>query len=258
LNDINLLIVDNHTTESGIHAFLSSLPSFIDIKTYNKRSPNELHRAMNYAIQYSKQKENRYINFIQDDYQFLYKISAINKYVYDAFRVRNDVVQLQTNLVWKYKKNKIGKISPVVISGTKWYYLHNKFPCDNGFTRISVYDQTGLYPKRVSIHGKEKKYRSGEAWFANKCKRYRRMLLSIPNMSMIMDCAYVRGNRRIGKYFESPNKYYLKPFDDKKKDQLKIKSRKNSICFIEDLIIPDGWKPDAIQKHNKRKISIRL
>jgi len=258
LNDIDLLIVDNNTTEKGIHSYLSSLPSFIKIKTYNKRHPNELHRSMNYAIKYTQKKGNKFVNFIQDDYQYLSSTPCLSQKICDAFKKRLDVIQLQTNFAWKYKAKKIGKVSQVVVSGTKWHYLHNKSPCDNGITRVSIYDKTGLYPKKVSVHGREKKYRSGEAWFANKTSNYKRMLLAEPNLAMIVDCAFIRGKERIGRYFPPLGKYYLKPLDDDTKEQIRKMAKKNSICFIEDFIKPDGWTPDAMQKHNNRKIKSKL
>jgi hypothetical protein len=258
LNDINILVVDNCTTENGIHSYLSSLPSFVDIKTYKKREPNELHRSMNYAINYSKKKGNKYINFIQDDYQYLSTINDFNKKIHDVFVKCPKIIQVQTNLVWKYKSHKIGEYSPVMVSDTKWYCLHNKSACDNGITRVSVYDKIGMYPTNVSVHGREKKYVSGESWFAKKTKGYKRMLLSEPNMSMIIDCAFIRGNKRIGRYFCPPGKYYLKTFDENKKNIIRMKRDKNKICFVEELAEPDGWKPDALQKHNKRKIITEL
>lgn len=255
LDEINLLVIDNGSTENGMEGYLHSLPSDIEIKQFRKRSPHELHRSMNFAIKYSKMKRSQFINFIQEDYQYLYHQPDLLKRVHDAFKNKSSVIQLHTNFVWKRKRKKIGKLIPVVTEGMKWYLMKDKPPCDNGFTRIALYDKIGLYPEFTSVHGKEKGYRSGEAWFARKCRNKYRMLISEPNMGMLMDCAYVRGKRRYGKYIEPPNKYYLKPFDINKQNQVKQMADKNKVCFIEDMIEADGWIPDnKNQKHNLRKI----
>jgi hypothetical protein len=43
------------------------------IKKFTDRTPNELYRAMNFAVRYAKENKYDFINFIQDDIQFLYK-----------------------------------------------------------------------------------------------------------------------------------------------------------------------------------------
>ncbi len=259
LDNIDLLIIDSHTQEKGTSEYLSSLPSGIHVKVFDHRSPNELHRAMNYAIKFSRKRNNKYVNFIQDDYQYLYEFPNLLSLVEVAFDKYPDVIQLQTNLIWKRKHHKIGKVSRKRAGGAKWYYLHNKSPCDNGFTRVSTYKKIGLYPKKTSIHGKEKGYRSGEAWFASKCKKYKRMLFSCPNMGMMMDCAYVRRNKRIGRYFPPPREYYLRPFSNSEIEAVNARSKANKFCFIEDMIVADGWTPDSMhKKHNERDIVVKI
>lgn len=254
LNDINLLVIDNASSEAGVQEYLSSLPSEVDIKVYKKRRPNELHRAMNYAIEYSRKRKNKYVNFIQDDYQYVYHNPDLLQWASDAFSARKDVVQLHTNMVWKYKAHKLGKITPMSFGGAKWFYLHSKAPCDNGITRVSLYNKIGLYPTNVSIHGKEKKYSKGESWFAKKCKGKHRMLVGQPNMGMIPDCAFIRGNMRHGRYFPPPGEFYLRPFDEQQRDKVKLRSNKNKLCFIEDMIVTDGWHPSHTGKHSTQKI----
>jgi len=259
LDGINLLVIDNGSTEPGIHEYLSSLPGEVDVKQFKDRSPHELHRAMNYAIKYSRKQNNKYVNFIQEDYQYLYSHDSLLKWVHEAFESNPKVVQLQSNMGWRRKIKKMGKFSIVDVNGIKWQLLHKKPPCDNGFTRVDLYDKIGLYPKKISIHGREKGYTAGESWIKSKCRKYRRMMLAEPNMGMLMDCAYVRNNYRIGKYFPPPNKYYLKPFDEDKCQQVKNMANNGEVCLIEDLIEPDGWTPDKLgQKHNTRKIKVKV
>lgn len=259
LNDINLLVIDNNSSESGVHEYLSSLPSEVDIKQFNKRSPHELHKAMNFAIKYSREKNNQYVNFIQEDYQYLYSHPKMLQWIHDAFEAQPKVVQLQTNMGWRRKIRKLGKPAFVDVYGIKWQLFRRKPPCDNGFTRIALYDKIGFYPKKVSIHGREKGFTAGESWIKSKCNKFRRMMLAESNMGMLMDCAFVRKGHRIGKYFPPPNRYYLKPFDKDKQQQVKEIAQKGEVCFIEDLIEPDGWKPDKMaRKHSERDIRVKV
>jgi len=252
LDKARLLIIDNCTVEPGFKAYLETLPDYVDVKLYDKRSPNELYRSMNYAIRYAKDHGDKYVNFIQDDYQFLYKFPEMNRLVDEAFEKYHDIGQLQFNMGWKYKIKKIGKITVRDVNGVKWFLFHNKPLCDNGFTKISVYDEIGLYPSNTSMKGKEKGFSiKGEGWLARNTKKYRRMSITQPNIGMIMDCAYVRGNKRMGRYFSPPNKYYLKPFDDEKIDIIKFNSVNNKVSFIEDLVEPYGWVPLSDGKHSK-------
>jgi len=209
-------------------------------------------------IKYSRKKGNKYVNFIQDDYQYVYNKPNLLQCVNDAFNSRKNVVQLHTNRVWRYKIRKIGKFTPVFIKGVKWFYLHDKYPCDNGFTRVSLFKKIGLYPSNVSIHGKERKYIKGEKWLAKKCKNKHRMMLAEPNMAMMPDCAFVRGNVRHGRYLTPPAKFYLKPFDENQINSVKKRSKNNKMCFIEDIVITDGWTPLHSGKHSTLKIKKRI
>ena len=256
LDDVNLLVIDNNTVEEGASDFLNSLPDFVDVKQYTDRRPHELHRAMNYAIEYARKKGDQYVNFLQDDYQFLYKKKNVVELISSTFEKSPEVVQLQLNMPWKKKIHKSGRIKFVDVNGSPWIYLFSKPSCDNGFTRVKLYDKIGLYPDDTSIHGREKNFTSGEGWISRRCKKgpYKRMMSAEPNMGMIIDCAYIRGNKRHGPYFKPPHKYYLKPFSLEKIELVKKKSEEHKWCFIEEMVEPDGWSPQAMQKHGNPRV----
>jgi glycosyltransferase involved in cell wall biosynthesis len=260
LDDIDLMILDNRTSEEGIEAYLSSLPSSIHVKRFNDQSPHELHRAMNYAIQWSRDKGNKYCNFIQDDYQYLYSQPDLLNRVEEAFDEYSDVMQVHTNLVWKAKHKNIGRVKIRKTKSASWFWPTEKPPCDNGFTRVSMYDRIGLYPSHTSIHGKEKGYVSGETWLAGQAEKhgYQRFIATEPNQAMIFDCAFVRGNKREGRYFAPPNKYYLKPFDESKIKQIHDSSQQERWSFIEDCVESDGWIPETTGKHSKNNAVEKL
>jgi len=251
LDRIKILVIDNGSTEEGMDEYLNSLPEFIEVKKYEDRCPNELHRAMNYGIKVARRNGSKYINFIQDDYQYVHNDPYMLDNVHAAFEAHQDVVQLQTNMIWKKKFNKIGSVDIVKVGKHKWFKMLDKAPCDNGFTRVDLYDRIGLYPVGVSIHGKEKGYVSGEAWFAKKTRGTYRMISAYPNMSMIKNCAYVRGNKRHGDYFPPPESLYLRPTTEEEVKHIKVRGRSNSFCFIEDMTRTWGWEPKTADKHSQ-------
>lgn len=250
LSDISLVIIDNASSEKGMLEYFQELPKQIHIKRFETRIPNELHRSMNYAIKYAKKNSSLYINFIQDDYQYLYKINNLLEIVEKAFVNCPSIDQIHTNLVWKYKI-KTSYVSDIInIEETKWFLIKRP-PCDNGFTRISLYDKIGLYPEYTSVHGKEKGFRSGESWIASKSSHRKRLLLSTPNMGMIINCAYIRGNKRIGNYFPPIKEFYLKPFCQNEINVINENSANNKLSFIEDIVEPYGWIAGKKEKHSK-------
>jgi glycosyltransferase involved in cell wall biosynthesis len=256
LEDSDLLVIDNGSSEAGVDEYLSSLPCDVEIQRFYDRTPNELHRAMNFAIEFSRKHGNRYVNFVQDDYQYLYENPCLIPNVVDTFESMPEAVQLQSHLLWKSKTHRLGEMSLLIAGSARWHLFHSRPPCDNGFTRVALYDKIGPYPENISIHGVESGYISGEYWFMRACRGLKRMTLANPNMGMLMDCCYVRGNQRIGRYDPPPNKYYLKPFDWAKVRQIDEMARQGKVCFIEDWIEPDGWRPDTFKKHSIRKEEI--
>ncbi len=260
MDGVDLLVLDNHTQEKGIDEYLiqvSNLSDKVHIKRFKDRHPCELYRSMNYAIEFSRNKGNEYVNFIQDDYQYLYKHPDMLEWIKNAFDERPGIVQLQTNMGWERKRRKIGKVVIEKIGKAKWFFLPDKAITDNGFTRTSAYDRTGLYP--IDFKSQTTSFK-GEGWFAKKCKKQRlkRMMLARPNMAMMMDCAYVRGNIRQGKYFPPPHKFYLKPFDKAKQSLIDQRANKNKMCFIETMVEADGWKPSTMEKHCKLDIKTNV
>jgi len=149
-------------------------------------------------------------------------------------------------------RHRKGLSSIVTINGVKWHWLHKGPPCDNGFTRVSLYDRIGMYPESVSVHGREKGYISGESWIKKRTKHHHRIMLAEPNMGMLMDCAYIRGDKRMGRYIKPANKYYLCPLSSKERDLMRQFAEDEKMCFIEDFAKPDGWEPETIRKHSPR------
>ncbi len=270
IEDISLMIVDNCTIEKGFEEYISSLPESVFVKRFNKRSPNELYRAMNYVVKYCLKNNIDIVNFIQDDYQFLYRLDSMLPTVKKCFKKYPKVGQINYNMAWKRKR--IGNWPKVRAGGTKFALLSDKYLVDNGFTRVNIYRKTGYYPTNVISYdqnslktfgfGKNryKKTPNGELWFGAKCRSlgYVRAFSLRPNQSMMFDCAYVRKDHRFGRYFPPTNEFYLKPFDQEKIDSVNSKHKRNKYCFIEKMVEPWGWTPTSLDKHNHEKIIIRI
>lgn len=259
LDKVKLLVCDNNTIEPGFDEYLdrASLLYDIEVKKFKDRTKNELYRAMMWGVEFAKINEYQIIDFIQDDFQYLYEYDKHLDDVDRLFDKHPELVQVNVNMGWRRKAAKIGKIKVIESKGTKYGVLLNKVPCDNGFTRVSVYDKIGPYPD-ASIswgHGGKDRYRNklnGEIWFGKQCKKrgLQRALTYMPNCGMMFDCAYVRGDERFGRYFSPPGHFYIKMLDDDRISDIRRKHNKVKYSFIEEFCEPDGWKPLTYGKHS--------
>lgn len=263
LSDCRVMIIDTCTVEDGIEEYYDELGDRVIVKKFKDRIPNELYRAMNYAIKYCRKHKIPVVNFIQDDYQYLYHLPKIVDNVFALFKKYKSVGQIQTNLVWKRKK--VGGYKCKMVDGINYAILRDKIPVDTGFTRVGIYKKIGLYPSGVisydqkshKTHGfgknRYKKTTNGELWFGGQCRKrgIQRAISLHPNMTMMFDCAYVRKWQRFGKYFPPPNKYYIKPFDEERIAHISRRNRKRKFTYIEKVTEPDGWEPTTYDKHNR-------
>jgi len=265
LDRIDVLICDNCSIEDGYEEYLNNIANNknITVKRFEDRTRNELYRAMNWTIEYAKKCKYDIVNLIQDDFQFLYRNDDLLDDVINIFNSNDNVVQINTNLMWKRKKDRHGKLKNI---NSKFNYaiMMDKNPCDNGFTRVSVYNKVGAYPSKAISwgHGKDRYVgkMNGELWFGKRCSKYgyKRAVCYMANAGMIFDCAYVRGHERFGKYFPPPNKHYLKILPQGKIEKIRRNQDKKRFSFIEDLCIPDGWTPSTMGKHGSEKIVIKI
>lgn len=253
----DILICDNNTVEEGFDEFLheEAKKDNVEVKKFDDRNRNELYRAMNYAIQYAQKNKYKIINFVQDDFQYIYRRDNHLDEVIDILNNRKDIVQVNCNMGWKRKAKGLGKIEDFKSLGTRYGILKDKRSCDNGFTRVDIYDKIGLYPgEAVSWGNGPNRYKdklNGEIWFGRECKERKlyRCLSYMPNIGMMMDCSYVRGNRRYGYYSSPPNDFYLKMLDDNQIKQIRKNHDAGKFSFVEDFCIPDGWEPRTYNKH---------
>lgn len=263
MDRIDILICDNATVESGfddyVNGIVSQYPN-ITFKKFEDRSRNELHRSMNYSIEFARERGCKVINFVQDDFQFLYRYDKLIDDVEEIFDTRKNIVQINCNMVWKRKSKKIGRLKPFNINGTNYCILVSKNPCDNGFTRVDIYDKIGLYPKNVVTSRGDYKYGKvkdkglhGEVWFGRQCskKGFKRAITFHPNAALLFDGAYVRGDKRYGRYFPPPNKYYIRPLNKNEIQEVGKRDSNKKWIFIENFCTPDGWKPMTFLKHCK-------
>ncbi|MFW6130517.1 MAG: hypothetical protein ACOC56_04965 [Atribacterota bacterium] len=248
MNRIKILVVDNATIEKGFDQYLNKISNRyknVIIKKYNKRVVGEVYRAMNWAIKWCLKEGHKVIYFMQDDYQFLFQNNRVLDDVLYQFKQYSQIVQIHNNMVWKKKHKKIGKYKILNALGTNYALLLNKPPCDNGFTRVDIYNKIGFYPDASSFKKGDSKKLVGEVWFARKChrKKWQRTISLYPNVGMMFSSAFVRGDKRYGDYFKPPNKFYIKMFSKNRISQVKYNHKRKKWCFIEKMCEPDGWNP---------------
>ena len=258
-NEIDILVCDNCSIETVYSDYLQemSMVDNIKVKRFSDRTRGELYRAMNYAVKYAKKKGYEFINFVQDDYQYLYKRDSSIPEIIDLFNNNARIVQVNNNLAWKRKADRMGSLLHLQSKGTNYVILSDKRPCDNGFTRVAAYDRLGEYPVEAISWGEGKdRYKNklnGEVWFGRSCHKLKwsRAVTLMPNVTMMMDCAFVRGGVRRGRYFEPPEKYYIKPLEESQIEKISSRAKKKKFSFIEDRGKPWGWKPETLGKHSE-------
>ena len=266
MDRIKILVCDMNTVEPGFDEYINNMSNKhnIEIHKFSDRSRNELYRGMNWSIKYAKKEGYPIINLIQDDYQYLYKRNSHIDEVWDIFSTHERLAQINYNLMWRRKIDRIGKLKNFSSLGTNYATVVDKNPCDNGFTRVSVYEKTGFYPEKAISwgHGKDRYVgkMNGELWFGKKCSKlkYKRAVCYLPNVGMVFDCAYVRGNERYGDYFPPEGEFYFKKLDDKQVEKICRNHKKHRFSFIEDYCVPDGWKPKTMGKHSESKKVVRF
>jgi len=262
MDRIEILVCDNKTIEKGFEEYLNyiSLKHNITIKRFEDRASNELYRAMEWSIKYAKKNKFDIINFVQDDYQYMYKRDAHLDEVLKIFQENKNIVQVNCNMGWRRKKDGLGKIKRIRVNDVLYGILLDKRPCDNGFTRVSVYDKIGMYPQAAISWGlgpnRYVNKINGEIWFGRECRKngWYRVLSYLPNSSMMYDCAYVRGDERYGNYFPPSNKYYFKLIEKNGQKKIKKNHDKKQFSYIEDFSIPDGWITETQGKHGTSSV----
>ena len=236
MDRIDILICDNNTIEKGFDEYVNKLclrHNNIILKKFTDRTRGELYRAMNWAVDYARKNNYEIIDFIQDDRQYLYNKKDHLDDIIKIFNEHNNIVQVNCNLAWRRKIKGIGKVKNINVNGNKYGILLDKRACDNGFTRVSIYDKIGSYPTDAISWGMEKNRYvgkiNGEIWFGGKCQKkgLYRALVYQANTGMIFDCAYVRGDERYGNYFSSPGEFYFKKLGKDHINEIKQRSKKN-------------------------------
>lgn len=268
MDRIGLLICDNNTIEEGFDSYLNEVANRhkgIIVKQFKDRNRNELYRAMNYAVKHCQRNGYDVVNFLQDDYQYLYRLDKQLDDVEKIFDMKRRIVQISSNLAWARKKTKLGRTRQIDINGTNYLVMAQKWIVDTGYTRVAAYKRIGFYPRKaVSWEGgymhklKNKRYKkltNGEQWFAHQCRArgWKRMITLQPCTTLLYDCAYVRGNKRYGEYFPPPNEFYIKPFSPEVIEQVNANNKAGKRCYIEEMCEADGWTPKFLGKHSKSK-----
>lgn len=249
-----LLVIDNGSTEPGMSAYLGSLETnarVCYVKRFEDRRPNELYRAMTFAIDWSRDRGNRFINFIQDDCQWLRRDDSLLGRVRDGFDSMPEVAQIHTSLIWRDKYHKWlkeGGVRSVKIAGRRYLYFDHKPPCDTGFTRVSLFDSIGTWPAGVSLKG-EGGAELGEEWLYRRCMEVgaKRVWSLDPALGMLYNAAYVRGYERIGRYEPPRSGFYLRPWTPLQIKLIEARAAAGEPSFIEEFAMGDDDDPRAKQ-----------
>lgn len=254
LDRVRLLVIDNASTEQGTHEYLSELAKSepaITIHRFKDRRPNELYRAMNFAVDFARGAGHEFVHFIQEDSQFLWHDATMLDRVRRLFQERADVAQAHVSLGWHGKVRKWqqqGGCELLHVANDTWLWPRNMPPCDTGITRVSLFDATGPYPESASLKG-DRGQPIGEEWMYAQCRRLglKRVYSLLPSLGMIPDGACVRGMERIGRYFPPLSEFYLRPLDAEHVRQIQGNAEAGVLSCNEEVSIPDGWSVESMR-----------
>lgn len=219
LNQIEILVLDNCTFEDGWLEYLQNIMTKhknIRLQRWEQRSHTELYRAMNFAVEYCRKNNIDIVNFLQDDYQFVYSLPNQLKEITELLNSNENIGQVRVNFSWGTKIYDLTKYPIINISGTN-YSVAPSPPADNGFTKISVFDKTGLFPDNLVFHygSRNGKGDFGERWFSQTSGKngFSQAISLRPNIAQLgMSCA-IRGGDRVGIYEQPPEEFYIREFD---------------------------------------------
>lgn len=250
LEGVTLLVVDNGSTEPKMGEYLDSLPRAVHVQRFGDRCPGELYRAMNFAIEFAAGKGHEFVHFVQDDCQFLWRDDRCMERVRRAFEAAPDVAQIRVNFAWRGKLRKwtaAGRSEVRTLGGERWLHPLDAAPCDTGITRVSLFDRIGLFPDGCTLKPEDAGVIPGEEWLASRCREVgaHRLESLRPVIGMLPDAAYVRGNKRLGRYFPAPLEFYLEPLRGEEIAAIDRSAETGVVPVAEDFQRAAGWTPES-------------
>ena len=245
---IQLVVVDNGSTELGLKEYLRSV-SFIDDLVLSPRANwiNDEYIAKNTIISLAK---NDVILFLQDDRQFIGTYDFLCSLVSD-FRTMDETPLLIVDAVRRSTNHNKLDLTRCLVSPTtnnKYYLRRDNHFGTTGFFKASIFEELGEYPTDWPI---EKQYWGrSEDFYDKKVKEYLGnkiacLVSHVPIITPIWDdsrggAAFIRGDKRYGEYNGSyePSGLYYRLLEDEDITELMMNNEPASFVEVSHCL---GW-----------------
>jgi hypothetical protein len=233
------LIVDDGSTDPSLLDYLSYLetknvgiirqPGRSD-ESFYMNSHGGLYENMDTAVQFASIHGYDYIQFIQDDVQFIWHDPQLLTKVETIFRTFTDAAQVG-NIFFKgiVRAETLRRLE--LIPQANCYHLQPYGMSDMGIVPVALLKEHGF---RFG-NGSEK---PNSAWWRR--RGYRAYSLSAPTMSWVPWPGVIQFGNESAEGHPPVQKYYLEPLDGHQIERLLTKPLKD-VPFAEDYCLPWDW-----------------
>lgn len=248
----DILVVDDASEDERQIAYLKRLESG-PVKVIYRPDDREqqsnrggLYAAMNEALEYANSRHYDYIQFIQDDMQFLWHDRRIMEKIQTIFKLHEDALHVTNTFLKKITKYQLLESKRVeIFEQSRSYHFQPYSVMDHGFLNVQRCREVGYY-----ILSEGEKVNSAH-WRSKGFKSY---MLHAPTLAWIpWPQAYRdrdlqvwgrRSLRALTRLTQAPGrpkrKYYLTPLNPEQATLLQSKPME-AWPFVEDYSRPWGW-----------------
>jgi len=233
------MIVDDGSTDAKTVAYLNELErhGVVVIRQeskvregFNWNAHGGLYENMDTAVQYAISNNYDFIQFIQDDVQFMWHDADLPVRVQHIFEALPDAAQV-VNLFFKGVVREETARRLEIIPDAHCYHLRPYGMMDMGINSVP------LLKKHSFRFGNGTEKNNSDWWRRRDYKAY---LLSSPSMLWVPWPDVIQFDKQCAEGRAPVHKYYLKPLDDEQIGRLANRPLED-IPFAEDYCLPWGW-----------------
>ena len=232
----DLLVVDDGSEEPELQKYLEELETgntFVIRQKHEEHTQwlyGGLYSAMNKGIEFALEREYDFINFVQDDTQFVWYDPHFMEKVLGTFEQYPDAIQVSYHF---FKKIMITWVTRRIeyYAEANCYHFKPYTISDLGIVPLSLIKKHGF-----RINGSENE-RNGVLH----PQGFKRYSLHSPILAWIPWPTTFRKRASFGQVLPPPRKYYLKPLSSDQINKLTLRPLNVMPCH-EDYCLPWGWR----------------
>jgi hypothetical protein len=229
------LVVDDGSSDPRLLEYLETMESNGDVVLRQSRNRSGhwsagLEMAMDRAVTFALEREYDYVNFVQDDTQFVWHDPLFMAKVVEVFERFPDALQVSYHF--------FKKIMATWVHGQLEY-----FSAENCYHfRPYALSDLGIVPlSRMRTHGLRVERSEEERNVLLRSQGFKRYSLHSPVLAWVPWPATHRGEASFGRILPPPKRYYIKPLSACQIAELTVRPLAKLPCH-EDYCLPWGWR----------------